>query len=308
MSRVAIVIVTYNSAAEIDACLAALATLSDAEIVVVDNASSDGTQALVAARQVRLIANLFNAGFAAAVNQGTAATTAPFVLILNPDTHLKTSLEPLITRCQAPETGGAGGLLTGSDGTPQTGFMARNLPTPVALIFEILGVNRLFPDNRSNWHYRCKGINPMTAALVEQPAGAFFMFPRHAWLLLNGFDESFTPVWFEDVDFCARLKAAGFQVWFEPGAIATHTGGHSVNDLSHDNRQRFWYGNLLAYAGKHYGPVAFRAVCAAVVVGAVLRGCRELPRSGVKSLLVSLAVAGRAARQMFSGKHKLESA
>lgn len=308
MSRVAIVIVTYNSALEIEACLATVSSLPDTEIVVVDNASSDGTTALVLSRQIRLIANSSNAGFAAAVNQGTVATTAPFVMILNPDVRLKTDLEPMIRRCQSSGIGGVGGLLIGSDGTPQTGFMARNLPTPVTLIFEILGINHLFPGNPSNWHYRCRGMNPMIAALVDQPAGAFFMFPRYAWLLLNGFDESFAPVWFEDVDFCARLKAAGFKVWYEPEAIATHTGGHSVNDISYDNRQRFWYGNLLGYAGKHYRPAAYRAVCAAVVAGAVLRGCRELQKSGVKSFAVFFAVAGRAASRLFSGKHKVESA
>lgn len=301
MSRVAIVIVTHNSAAEIGSCLSALATLPDTEIVVVDNASFDHTRPVVSAHGTRLIANSTNTGFAAAVNQGVLATSAPFILILNPDAILQTILQPLIHRCELPGSGGAGGLLLGADGSPQTGFMARNLPTPAALIFESLGINRLWPRNPVNWHYRCGGFNPMTAAQVEQPAGAFFMFPRRAWLTIGGFDETFTPAWFEDVDFCARLKSAGLAVWYEPAAVAVHSGGHSVKALSASDRQRYWYGNLIGYAAKHYRPAAFRMVCAAVVLGALLRSLLEMPRSGLKSFQVFGAVAVQAAARFGSG-------
>ena len=307
MTRVAIVVVTHDSAAEIGPCLQALASLPDLEVVVVDNASSDPTCATVLAHSVRLIANTVNTGFAAAVNQGVRATTAPFVLLLNPDAHLVRGLDALIRRCEDPQTGGAGGLLTGTDGLPQTGFMARNLPTPTALVFEILGINHLWPDNPANWHYRCKGLDPMTAALVEQPAGAFFMFPRQVWQQLGGFDETFRPVWFEDVDFCARIKAAGLRVWYEPLALASHAGSHSIRSLSRGNREQYWYGNLLEYAAKYYRSPAFRTVCAAVVMGSILRALRELPRSGVKSwvkiLPVYVAVASRATG-LFFGRRK----
>lgn len=299
MRRVAVVIVTWNSALEIAGCLDALAPLSDLEIVVVDNASTDATCTQVIGRAVQLIANKINTGFAAAVNQGVRATSAPFILILNPDAHILRGLDSLVRRCDDPKTGGAGGMLIGPDGLPQAGFMARNLPSPTALIFEILGINRLWPGNPVNWHYRCTGIDSMSAAPVEQPAGAFFMFPRRAWQQLGGFDESFYPVWFEDVDFCARLKAAGFNVWYEPEAAALHSGSHSISGLSRDNREQYWYGNLLGYAAKHYRSSSFRMVCAAVVVGSILRALRELPRTGVTSLPVYFAVAGRAAGRCF---------
>src|SRR5580700_4530392 len=95
MARVAIVIVTYNSAAEIGGCLDALKGLPEVEVLVVDNASADATREAVATRGVRLIANPANAGFAAAVNQGVRATTAPLVLLLNPDAHLVKGLEAM---------------------------------------------------------------------------------------------------------------------------------------------------------------------------------------------------------------------
>src|ERR1035437_310676 len=94
MSDIGIIIVTYNSATEIGACLEA-ALASGAETIVVDNASRDGTIAEVARRGVRLIANLENRGFAGAVNQGFGVLNSPYVLLLNPDAVIQTSLEPL---------------------------------------------------------------------------------------------------------------------------------------------------------------------------------------------------------------------
>ncbi len=155
MPRVAIVIVTFNSEAHTGECLDAVAALPDTEIVVVDNASEDGTLREVDARGVPRIANLTNVGFAAAVNQGVRATAAPLLLLLNPDAVFDGGLEALTAEFKDPRTGAAGGKLIGDDGLPQTGFMARNLPTPTALIFEVLGVNKLWPGNPVNWHYRC---------------------------------------------------------------------------------------------------------------------------------------------------------
>src|ERR1700733_1752184 len=254
MPRVAIVIVTYNSAAEIGRCLDALAGLheSEVEILVVNNASADRTPEEVVARHsrgnLRLIANPENAGFAAALNQGVRASTAPLILSLNPDALLMRGLDAMAECQEQPGTGAVGGMLTGEDGAPQTGFMARNLPTPAALVFEVLGINRLWPRNPVNWHYRCLGLNPMKVSLVDQPAGAFLMFSRAAWETVGGFDERFRPIWFEDVDFCARIKAAGFRAYYHPAGLARHSGSHSIRPMPLENRERYWYGSLLEYA------------------------------------------------------------
>ena len=282
MARVAIVIVTHQSADVIGACLNSITRVPDSEIIVIDNASTDSTCGKVAAAGVPLIANNGNEGFAAAVNQGVRATSAPLILLLNPDTRLETGIESLIACFDDPKTGGAGGLLVGADGKPQTGFMARNLPTPTALVFEVLGINRLWPQNRSNWQYRCLGNNPMASACVEQPAGAFFMFRRSGWEQLGGFDENFWPVWFEDVDFCARLCSAGFTLRYQPEARAIHEGGHSVGRIPLGFRERFWYGSLLKYAAKHYRPVACGGVCLAVAAGAAGRAILGFPRGGLR--------------------------
>ena len=302
MARVAIVVVTWNSAGEIGACLDALAGWpgDEIEVAVVDNASTDTTRAEVTARGVRLIANEENAGFAAAVNQGVRATSAPLILLLNPDARLLGGLDVLAARFDDPATGAAGGLLLDHSGRPQAGFMARNLPTPAALICEVLGINRLWPRNPVNWHYRCRGLDPMTAALVGQPAGAFLMFSRDVWQKVGGFDERFYPIWFEDVDFCARVKAAGFRIWYDPGAVAKHTGAHSIRALALENRERYWYGSLLRYAGKHYRSISFRTVCLAVAAGAVFRAARGIPRGSRKVFRVYSSIAGLALGRIFS--------
>jgi N-acetylglucosaminyl-diphospho-decaprenol L-rhamnosyltransferase len=290
MARVAIVVVTHQSAEFIGSCLDSIASLPDVEVVVIDNASTDSTCGKVSGRSVRLIANPHNAGFAAAVNQGVRATSAPLILLLNPDARLETGLESLIAYFDNPKTGGAGGLLIGQDGSPQTGFMARSLPRPAALAFEVLGINRLWPRNPVNWHYRCLGKDPMASAFVDQPAGAFFMFRRTAWQQLGGFDERFWPIWFEDVDFCARLRSAGFAVRYEPAARAFHQGGHSFETIPTAIREKYWYGSLLKYAAKHYHPIALVGICLAVMAGAAGRAVRAFPQGGLRVFAVYGAV------------------
>lgn len=301
MARVAIVIVTYNSGAEIGGCLQALQREPDTEILVVDNASADNTLEVVRSAGVRLIANPTNRGFAAAVNQGIHETTAPLILLLNPDAHLLAGLAALAARIEPP-VGYAGGLLLDMDGQPQTGFMVRNLPTPAALAFEVLGLNRLFPRNPVNWHYRCMDINPMTPGAAEQPAGAFLMFTRQAWLEVGGLDERFTPTWFEDVDFCARLRRAGYFGAYEPAAQARHSGGHSFGSVGVEIRRKNWYGNLLEYAAKHFGIIGFRVVCAAVVTGALLRAVIGWPRHGAKAFRIYGGVLQLALVRLFTSR------
>ncbi|MDQ6705828.1 MAG: glycosyltransferase family 2 protein, partial [Acidobacteriota bacterium] len=215
MDRVGIVIVTFDSQADIGACLDSVEP-ARAEIVVVDNASRDGTRDEVLRRQVRLIANKSNRGFAAAVNQGIENLTAPFILLLNPDAVLLAGLDHLRTACELPKIGAAGGRLVNPDGSPQTGFMVRRLPTPAALCFEALLINRLWPRNPVNWRYRCFNLNPEEPAEVEQPAGAFLMIRRDVWRELGGFDEDFSPLWFEDVDFCKRARNAVYGIRYVP--------------------------------------------------------------------------------------------
>mgnify|MGYP003335953082 CR=1 FL=1 len=246
----------------------------DAEVIVVDNASVDDT--VERARKwsethpaVRVIANPENRGFAAAVNQGFRATQAESLLLLNPDVFLRSNIGCLVSASAA--YGIAAGKLTDLAGHPQAGFTLRRLPTPAALIFEVLGINRLWPGNLVNRWYRVLDRNLSQAGMVEQPAGAFLMIRRDVWEKLGGLDERFHPLWFEDVDFCRRALAAGFQIQYEPAAVAAHEGGHSAARLTAGIRASYWYASLLKYGEKHFRPWVFRGLCAAVVLGSLPR-------------------------------------
>jgi N-acetylglucosaminyl-diphospho-decaprenol L-rhamnosyltransferase len=274
MASIGIVIVTYNSEAEIGASLDA-ALRTGAEVVVVDNASSDATIAEVARRGVRLIANQENRGFAAAVNQGFCILKSVYVLLLNPDAIIERGLDHLCAACDLPGAAGAGGQLLGIDGQPQRGFMVRQLPTPANLILESLVLHRLWPNNPANRRYRGLDLDYSKIILVEQPAGAFFMVKRVIWKEVGGFDEAFFPLWFEDVDFCRRLIDRGYHLYYVPEAVAKHTGAHSIRRIAVEIRQFYWYRSLLRYSAKHFEPWKFRTVCLAVLIGSILRSILE---------------------------------
>jgi hypothetical protein len=292
MAGTGIVIVTYFSEAEIGPCLDAVLR-EDAEIVVVDNGSSDGTIAEVAHRGVRLIANPSNRGFAAAANQGFAALRATYVLLLNPDAVLRQGLDALRVACDLPRAAGAGGLLLGADGRPQVGFMVRSLPTPAALVLEALLLNRIWPANPVNRRYRGLGLDYSRRMTVEQPAGAFLMIRRPVWKELGGFDERFYPLWFEDVDFCRRAVDRGYSWYYEPQALAVHAGAHSIQKISVEMRRDYWYGSLLRYSARHFGPAALRVVCLAVLAGCLVR---VLAESAFNRSLAPLAAYGKTVR------------
>ena len=301
LNKIGIVIVTHNSTPDIGSCLdAALGT--GAQVVVVDNASTDGTCLEVERRGVRLIANSSNAGFAAAVNQGIRALPAPLLLLLNPDAILQSGLEYLCAACDDPQTAAAGGMLVDNQGNPQIGFMVRRFPSPAALCLEVLLVNRLWPGNPVNWHYRCLDLNYTAPLEVEQPAGAFLMIRRDAWEKLGGFDESFYPLWFEDVDFLKRAREKGYRVCYTPGAVAKHTGAHSIRKISLEFRQFYWYRSLLTYAARHFPPGSEKIVCLAVIIGSIIRTMLGIAHQrSLKPIAVYGKVVRLAGRQLLFG-------
>jgi GT2 family glycosyltransferase len=299
MVDVGIVIVTYNSGAVIRDCVEA-ALQSGAQIVVVDNASSDDTVVQARACGVRVIANESNSGFAAAVNQGFTFLRCAYILLLNPDAILTTSIEGLRRACDLPGAAGAGGRLVDANGQSQAGFMVRNLPNPATLILEALLLNAIWPTNPINKRYRALQLDDSVQQAVEQPAGAFLMIRRTVWLELGGFDEQFWPLWFEDVDFCRRLKDREYLLYYVPQAVAKHTGGHSIPSLGVEKRRVYWYRSLLRYSAKHFSRAQLSMVCMAVVWGSILRAILESARErSLQPAAVYRTVLGLAGRCLF---------
>ncbi len=299
MQGISAIVVTYNSGAEVGACLDALQGCG--EVIVVDNASADESVAVASERPgVTVLANASNLGFAGAVNQGARRSAGRYLLILNPDAVIESGLDRLREACE--RHGIAAGLLLNPDGSLQSGFTVRRLPTAATLVFECLGLNRMWPGNPVNRRYRYPDLDLSKPALVEQPAGAFLMIRRDVFDRLGGFDERFWPVWYEDVDFCKRAAAAGYAIGYTPDARARHSGGHSVQSIETRSKRLYWYGSLLKYADKHYRPLTFRTVCCAIVLGCLVRmparimgrwGGRQGEYSRVLQLAVASFLAGR---------------
>ncbi len=277
--RCSAIIVTYNSGTTIGACLEALAG-EDCEIIVVDNASGDHTvqrvEEFVARLPARLIANQENVGFAAGVNQGARAAEGDVLLILNPDAIAEQSAVAALLGCIEAGAGAVGGALLEADGQPARGFAFRRIATLAPLMCEALLINQLWPGNPVNRRYRCLDADYSQQQEVEQPAGACLAVSRTMWDKIGGLDEQFFPVWFEDVDFCERLRELGAKIMYCPEARFRHRGAHSVGQLSFGDKQVFWYGNMLRYVRKHFSAGQVLILRMAIIAGMIARAVAAL--------------------------------
>jgi N-acetylglucosaminyl-diphospho-decaprenol L-rhamnosyltransferase len=274
-----IIVVSYNSGGCIAACLHALSPFTQWKIVLVDNNSTDDTvrQAQAVPLEVYTLINSHNVGFAGAVNQAAKGAEGDVLVILNPDTIARPgSLDKLAEALRADMVGAAGGLLLNDAGLPQKGFTVRRFPTLGTMLAEVLLVNRVWPGNPWNVRYRCLDLDYRNAQEVDQPAGACLAVKRQAWDEVNGFDEGFFPVWFEDVDFCRRLRSAGWKIIYCPDAIFSHTGGHSAIKLAFRDRQSYWYKNLIRYFAKHHSRAQLSVLRAGIAAGLLLRALLSL--------------------------------
>jgi GT2 family glycosyltransferase len=206
----------------------------EAETVVVDNASTDGTLDAVARAfpQVRRIANTENVGYARAVNQGIAATTGEFVIVMNPDCTIHPgAVASLIGHLRAhPRTGVVGPKLVNPDGSLE--FSARGFPDHLTFLFNRYSLlTRLFPNNPYTRRYLLSDWDHETVRDVDWLSGAFLMVRRAAIDQVGGMDEAFF-MFNEDVDWCRRLKQAGWAVTFVPDAVVVHHVGASRGKVS----------------------------------------------------------------------------
>jgi len=289
-----VIIVSHNSGAYIGGCLQSLDQFPDWKIIVVDNASSDDSiqEAERSVARTHIVRNLQNLGFAAAINQGAKSAEGDVLVILNPDTLAASgSMDELARALQESDVGAVSGRLSRADGVPEIGFTVRRFPDLRTMLSEVLLLNRVWPRNPWNNHYRCFDLDYTQYQDVDQPAGACLAIKREAWEEVGEFDERFFPVWFEDVDFCKRLRNAGWRIRYCPEAVFVHAGGHSVKALRFGDRQAFWYKNLLLYFSKHHRRWELNTLRAGVAAGLMLRALLSLV--GFRTAGVSVKAAGR---------------
>lgn len=263
-----IVIVSYNVCDLLRECLR---RLDGQRIIVVDNASADGSAAMVHAEfpTVQLIANSENRGFAAACNQAIRASAEELILVLNPDTRVESAaLTTLLDLMQRePQIGACGPRLVNPDGTLQPS--CRRFPTLARLIVDELGLSKLFPRSRFFGDYRMTWWPHDQCREVDQLAGAALLLRRAALDDVGLFDERFF-MYYEEVDLCLRLRQRGWKVVFVPEAIVPHHGGASASQ-SVAAMTLARYRSLFAFYRKHY-PASHRlALKPVVAVAAALR-------------------------------------
>ena len=230
-----IIVVSYNGRDLLRRCLASIyehVREIAFEVVVVDNASQDGTPEMVMAEypQVTLVRRSENAGYAYGANQGVGISRGDALFLLNPDTELiDNALPPMLAYLQEhPDIGILAPKLLDADGSLQ--LSCRAFPgLSTALFNRYSGLTRLFPKNRFSTRYLMRDFDHSTIADVEWVSGASWLLPRLTYEKVGPLDESY--FWsIEDVDYCRRIHQAGLRtVYYPNAAIRHHIGGSSVS-------------------------------------------------------------------------------
>lgn len=231
MTHVAVVVVSYHSAADLPDCLAALRRAGeglDVELVVVDNGSGDASASIVRqqAPAAEVVELCCNTGFAAACHIGVQRTTAPYIVFVNPDSQVDPSCLRSLLACAQRNTDAAivGGCGLLPDGTPDPRSWW-NRPTLWSLLCFACGLSSLRPGSRV-WDPESGGSCREGDREVPVVSGSLMLVRRDAWLALEGFDRRYF-VYGEDADLCLRAWEAGHRVIVTPAALTRHVGGQS---------------------------------------------------------------------------------
>jgi N-acetylglucosaminyl-diphospho-decaprenol L-rhamnosyltransferase len=231
--RWAAVVVNYDAGPLLlevtDSLLADTSTGTAPELVVVDNASTDGSlAALQAARpDVAVIEAGANLGYAGAANLGIAATDAPVVAVCNPDIRVEAGTGAALVRRveDEPDLGAVGPTVLEPDGTRYPSAR-RNPSALVASGHGTLG--RIWPTNPFTRRYRELDADPNAARDVDWVSGAAIWLRRDALETIGGWDPRYF-MYVEDVDLCWRLRRSGWRVAYEPGGTVVHVKGVSTD-------------------------------------------------------------------------------
>jgi GT2 family glycosyltransferase len=261
-----VIIVTYNSRDFIGECLKSVERAIEkvkgrdweletgkglgVEIIVVDNASTDGTAEIVRQfKGVRLICNTQNLGFAAGINRGAKVAQGDWLLLLNPDCvvdeNALSTLADFVQNC-GDEVAIVGLQLLNADGTLQPS--GRRFPKVWGFILALLGFSRWM---EARWF---KGRDFTKVQEVDEVSGAALAISRNAFEQVGGMDEGFF-LFFEELDLCRRVKAKGLKVVYLPGAKVRHHWGASVKRVPEIAR-RAQQQSAIRYFRKHHGLIA----------------------------------------------------
>ena len=258
MIDLSIVILNWNVRELLERCLASLRSdRCDLEIIVVDNASHDGSVAMVRAKypQATLIANAENRGFTGGNNQGIAASHGRYVLVLNPDTEvLGDALDRLVTYLDDhPDVGALGPQLLNPDRSIQSS--RRRFPTLTTAFFESTWLQGVAPRGILA-HYYMDDVLPDHTHEVDWLNGACTIFRREVIDRVGGYDAQNFFMYSEELDLCRRVKEAGWKIVYLPEAQVVHYVGKS-SDQAGAARHIYFQTSKVHYFRKWQG--VFRA-------------------------------------------------
>ncbi|MBI4215250.1 MAG: glycosyltransferase family 2 protein [Parcubacteria group bacterium] len=220
------------------------------EVIVIDNDSRDGTAEMVKRDfpAVNFVESKENLGFAKANNIGILKAKGRYTLLLNPDTEI---LDGALDKCvqyldKHPEAGALGCKLLYPDGSLQES--CRRFPAFWDQFFVLLKLHNFFPNWGPIGRYYMKDFKYDRVEEVDQIMGAFMLARREIFERIGYLDERFFA-WFEEVDWCRRVKEAGMKIIFYPDAVVIHHKGQSFNQYF--QRQWLFDKSLLYYFKKH---------------------------------------------------------
>lgn len=236
-----IVIVNWMTKDALHACLSSILSHApdfEYEIIVIDNASTDGSSEMVQQLfpNVKLINLERNVGYAKGNNIGIIQSKGEFILTLNPDTEFfDDSLSTAVQIMQSNDDICAlSGRLLNKDGTTQ--YSMRGFPKFSSVLFDWIGLSRLLPNSRTFGAYRMKWFDYDKQQDAQQPMGTFLLYRRSSLLKTGLFDEQF-PIFFNEVDLLMRFKINGFRVVYSPDVRLYHIGGESTKQK---RKQMIW--------------------------------------------------------------------
>lgn len=290
MYGLGIVIVSYNTKDLLRRCLQTVFASSGNftfQVIVVDNASTDGSPAMVKAEfpQVEVIASPKNGGYSYANNLGLKllgyhskndvdADAPRYALLLNPDTEVPpTALHDMVQYMDThPQIGVAGPKLVLEDGSLDLACR-RSFPTPMVSFYRFSGLSKLFPHNPRFGRYNMTFVDPDQELEVDSVVGAYMQVRREAIRDAGLLDEMFF-MYGEDLDWAFRIKEAGWKVFYHPQVTVKHI--KRASSRRSQKAQFEFQRAMLIFYRKHYRRTTPFWLHALVMIGLLLKGGPQL--------------------------------